>query len=408
MVSCVVGKYSGNRVFSLVGASVVAAAQYAGKIGNPHVAGSLWNIGSFASLCDGNTLFAHIYPVVMGGTVLYGMAVVSFLYLLCALALCSVFVLHRNRPAEYKALRVAIPRRTRRRNRVRSVSAYERQKQLFANRILPVLVVAVLLKLYVSAQMYGFTPTYTEQKYRSYLTSIEGDYTAEKQEALDGELSELYAVMGQKEEMERKYRAGEVTSSEMGQYLVRFYEAEQNEKALVRVRERLAYLRSQVEDGKRPSVLYDTGWNRLFAVRGDVVLGLLLIASMCGLFSDEYRNRMYLLYAVCDRKALRKAKLAFCVGFSAVCAFAFSAIDVAMIAGYASLPLCTARASGIEGVAFLDPLPLFACALLRAAATCVSACGFSLGVAACSRVTKSKVLTFLLSSAVLFIGSLLL
>ncbi len=408
MVACVVGKYSGNRVFSLVGASVVVAAQYAGKIGNPHVAGSLWNIGSFASLCDGNTLFAHIYPVVMGGTVLYGMVVVSFLYLLCALALCAVFVLHRNRPAEYKALRVAIPRKTRCRTRVRSVSAYERQKQLFANKILPVLVVAVLLKLYVSAQMYGFTPTYTEQKYRSYLTSIEGDYTAEKQEALDGELSELYAVMGQKEEMERKYRAGEVTSSEMGAYLVRFYEAEQNEKALVRVRERLAYLRSQVEDGKRPSVLYDTGWNRLFAVRVDVVLGLLLIASMCGLFGDEYRNRMYLLYAVCDRKALRKAKLAFCIGFSAVCAFAFSAIDAAMIAGYASLPLLTARASGIEGVAFLDPLPLFVCALLRVAATCVSACGFSLGVAAFSRVTKSKALAFLLSSAVLFVGSLLL
>ncbi len=408
MAACIVGKYSGNRVFSLVGAAVVAAVQFAFKSGDPTVAGSIRNIGSFAALCDGNTLFAHIYPVVTGGTVLYGMVVVSLLYLLCALALCAVFVLHRNRPPEYKAFRIAIPRRTRRRTRVRSVYAYERKKQLFANRILPVLVGAILLKGYVSAQLYGFTPTYTEQKYRSYLTSVEGDYTAEKQAALDAELSELYAVMGQKEEMERKYRAGEVTRSEMGRYLVRFYEAEQNEKALVRVRERLTYLRSLAESGKRPSVLYDTGWNRLFAFRVDVVLGLLLVAAMCGLYGDEYRNRMHLLYAVCDRKALHKSKLAFCIGFSAFCAVAFSAIDTAAIAFYGSLPLCTARAYSIEGVSFLGSLPLFAYALLRVVATCVSACGFSLGVAALSRGTKSKALTFLLSSAVLFAGFLLL
>ncbi len=407
-VACVVGKYSKNRVFSLVCSAVIIVFNFAVGFGDPNAAGSVLNIGSLTALCDGNTLFAHIYPVVIGGKAVYGMSVISILYFLCTIAICTVFVLHRIRPTEHKPFPIPELSLTRNPPPIKSLYAYECQKQLLANKTMLLLAVAVVIKLYVSLTVYNFAPTYTEQKYHSYMTSIEGEYTAEKQERLDCELSWLYEIMGQKEEMERKYRAGEITRNEMGMYLVEFYEAEQNEKALVKVRKRLEYIRSQIEIGKQPSVVYDTGWNKLLALETDIVLAVLIIAAMCGIYSDEYKNGMNKLYAVCNGKALHKSKIAFCIGFSIICVGVFSAVDTVIIACNHTLPLFTAQASSIEGTSFFNSLSLFGYSLTQLLMECVFVCGFGLAVAFLSYSTQNKVLTFLLSLSLMFVALLLL
>lgn len=398
MVSCLVGKYSKNRVFPLVCSAGVMVLQFVAAVGEPNVAGSIWNIGSFGALCDGNILFSHIYAVVIGGKVVYGMLAVSFLYGICTVIMCTVFVLQRNRAKEHKP--VVLPERClpRHRTRVGSVYTYEWKKQLFANKTLLLILAAILIKIYVSLTIYNFEPTYTEQKYHSYMSSIQGEYTAEKHETLTHELTELYEIIGQKEEMERKYRANEITRNEMGAYLVQFYEAEQNEKALAKVCERLEYVKSQIESGKQPSMVYDTGWNQLFASQADLVLAVLIIAAMCGIYSDEYKNGMNRIYAVYNVKALHKSKVAFCIGLSVICVVVFSAVDTLLIAHNYSLPLFTTQASGIEGTAVLDTLPLYAYTLVRVLAECVFVCAFALAVAFLSYATKNKVLTFVLSS----------
>lgn len=220
---------------------------------------------------------------------------------------------------------------------------------------------------------------------------------AEKQEKLDGELSKLNSIIGEREEMERKYRSGEITREEMGNYLADYYEAKQNKNALVKVGERLEFIKSQLEGGKRPSILYDTGWNELLAYKTDVLLALLIIAAMCGIYSDEYKNGMNKLYAVCDKRALHKSKIAFCIGFSMICTFVFSAAETIIIADKYTLPLYAAEASSIEGISFLDSFPLFAYLLVQISVKCVLVCAFALITAYLSKLTKNKVLTFLIS-----------
>lgn len=406
-VSCTVGKYSKNRVFPLVCSAVIIVLNFIIGFKDPNVAGSVFNISSLTALCDGNTLFSHIFAVVICGKVIYGMAIIPALYAVCTVIMCTVFILHRSRPIGYKSVLIPMLHLTPRHTRIRSVYSYEWKKQLFANKTLLLLVAAVLIKVYVSVTVYSFELTYTEQKYHSYMMSLEGEYTAEKQEKLDSELAKLNDILSQKEEMERKYRAGEITRKEMGSYLADFYDAQQNEKALAKACNRLSYIRSQIENGKQPSVLYDTGWNELLAFSTDVWLVVLIIAAMCGMYSDEYKNGMNKLYAVCNKKALHRAKAAFCIGFSVISTIVFSAVETIIIADKYTLPLYTAKASSIEGISFIDSVPLFAYLIIQISAKCVLICAFAFIVAFLSKLTKNKVLTFLISLSLMIVMLLL-
>ncbi|MBQ6905554.1 MAG: hypothetical protein IJN75_00925 [Clostridia bacterium] len=408
LITCLVGKYSKNRVFPLVFSSIVVLLTFLFGVGNSNIAGSISNIGSLFDLCNGNVVFSHIYPVVIGETAIYGVLLVSLVYFFTVVIMCGLYVLHPFRPIEYKTLSLPqLPTLTKRK-RVKSVFAYELQKQLFANKTLLLLIAVLLIKLYASRTGYHFDPTYTEQKYHSYMTSIQGEYTEEKHEGLNRELSELYGIIGQKEEMERKYREGEITRTEMGRYLVLFYEAEQNEKALVKANERLEFIKSQIEYGKQPYIVYDTGWNKLLASEIDAVLLVFIIAALCGIYSDEYKNGMNKLYSVCNIRALRRAKIGFCIGISVFAAIAFSAIETIMIAVNFTLPLCLTQASGIEGITLFDSFPLIAYYGLRVFEECIFVSIFSLGVSLISYLTKNKVLTFLLSLSLLLVLLLLI
>lgn len=408
LLACLVGKYSKNRVFPLVCSAIVVLLTLLYGVGNSNIAGSISNIGSLFDLCNGNVVFSHIYPVVTGETVIYGLLLIPLLYFFALVVMCGLYVLHPFRPIEYQTLSLPQLPTLRKSKRVKSVFAYELQKQLFASKTLLLLIAVLLIKLYASYIGYHFEPTYTEQKYHSYMTSIQGEYTEEKHEALNRELSELYEIMGQKEEMERKYRAGEISRTEMGRYLVSFYEAEQNEKALVKVNERLEFIKSQIENGKQPYIVYDTGWNELLVSEIDAVLLVFIIAALCGIYSDEYKNGMNKLYSVCNIKALRRAKIGFCIGISVFAAIAFSAIETIMIAVNFTLPLCLTQASGIEGITLFDSFPLIAYYGLRVFAECIFVSIFSLGVSLLSYLTKNKVLTFLLSLSLLLVLLLLI
>ena len=408
LITCLVGKYSKNRVFPLVFSSIVVLLTFLFGVGNSNIAGSISNIGSLFDLCNGNVVFSHIYPVVIGETAIYGVLLVSLVYFFTVVIMCGLYVLHTSRPIEYKTLSLPQFPTLTKRKRVKSVFAYELQKQLFASKTLLLLIAVLLIKLYASRTGYHFEPTYTEQKYHSYMTSIQGEYTEEKRDALNHELSELYEIMRQKEEMERKYRAGEIARTEMGRYLVLFYEAEQNEKALVKANERLEFIKSQIENGKQPYIVYDTGWNELLASEIDAVLLVFIIAALCGIYSDEYKNGMNKLYSVCNIRALRRAKIGFCIGISVFAAIAFSAIETIIIAVNFTLPLCLTQASGIEGITLFDSLPLIAYYGLRVFAECIFVSIFSLGVSLLSYLTKNKVLTFLLSLSLLLVLLLLI
>jgi len=403
-VAALIGKYCRNRVFPLAGASFLLLT---GVLPQPPEAGSLLRIMPAASLFDGNRLFAHLYPVVAGDVPLYGGLIAFAAYASAALLIWGLFILFPAKAVERKGSSLSLPKLPRR-HTVGTVLGYEWRKQLFANKTLWLLIGATVLKVVVSWNTFACEPTYTDEKYREYMLSIQGPYTEEKREALEEELEGLYGLMATRTEMENRYRNGEISRGEMGRYLSAFYEAEHNEKALLAAKERLDELHERYLDGQAAFVVYDTGWERLLSPSFDLLLLLLTIGACCGLFSDEYRQGMVSLYAVSACRAAEKAKLFFCIGLAAIAAVSFRCIDLLILLKQSLLPLGNAPSCGLGGVSFLQNAPLW----MAYAATVLFTFAYALGVAAAvslfSRFTKNKGIAFLLSLGLLLPLSMLI
>lgn len=397
VMACAVGRFSKNRIFPLVTSALIIVVSFFFRIGNRNLAGSLLNISTLFKMCDGNVLFSHIFPIVIGKTVIYGILIVPIVYFLLIVIAIMLYVFYRLEATENKIIKFPSFSLRRNKYKIKNIYVYELKKQLFANKALLLLVIAIFIKSYVSFTMYSFNPSYIETKYRSYITSIQGEYSSEKHELVKQEIDELYETIEKKDQMEQKYRNGEITRNEMGKYLVDFYEAEQNEKALQEVNEYLDYIKMQTDNGKNPSIVYDKGWNKLFTSKIDVLQIVLIVGAMCGIYSDENRRGMNRLYSVCNYKALHKSKIVFCVAFSVFSVIIFCCIDSIIIAENFSLPLLLAQASSIKGVLYLNSFSLLVCAIIRLFAKCFFVSVFSILIVFLSYITKNKVLTFLLS-----------
>ncbi len=408
-IACCFSKYCGNRIFPLVFTSLLLLA---GILPSPPEAGDLLHILPPSRLFDGTKTFAHLYPVVMGETTLYGGFAVGAGYLICLLLVWGGFILLPGNALEQSRLQLSLPKLTRR-NSVCSVMGYEWKKQIFAGKTILLLAFAIALKVMVSWNGYTYEPTYTDEKYRSYMTSIQGPYTDEKQEKLEEDLNEIYELLGNRSLMEKRYRSGEISREEMGRYLSAYYEAEHNEKALLAVKDRLDVLRARRDAGEAAFVVYETGWEKLLSLNTDLILLILMIGACCGLYSDEYKRGMHRLYAVCSPYTPMKAKLFFCLCFAIGASLLFRGIDLAVLLKASFLPCPEAPACGLGALPFLGNAPLW----VTFAATVLLCFGFSFFVAlvsfALSRLTKNKGVAFLLSLGLLlpisifFFGGLL-
>ena len=403
-IAALAGRYCRNRVFPMAGTSLLLLT---GLLPQPPQAGSLLRILPAANLFDGNKVFAHLYPVVVSNTPFYGGFFVLAVYTVVLFAIWGLFIALPVKAMDRKGRTLSLPKLPRR-HTVGTVLGYEWKKQLFANKTLWLLLGATVLKIAVSWNILAYEPTYTDEKYRTYMLSIQGPYTEEKRETAKKELDDLYGLMAIRSEMETRYRNGEISREEMGRYLSAFYEAEHNEKALLAVAERLEELHIRYLDGQAAFVVYDVGWKRLLAQRSDLLFLLLIIGACCGLYGDEYRRGMHSLYATCAYGAAESSKRCFCVGFAAVTAGLFRCIDLFVLWRQSLLPLWNAPACGLGGFSVLQNAPLWTVF----AATVLVVFAFALGVSAVvslfSRISKNKGIAFLLSLGLLLPFSMLI
>lgn len=403
-IAMITGAYCRNRVFPLAATSLLLLT---GLLPEPPQAGSLLRILPAANLFDGNKVFAHLYPVVVGDTPLYGGFVVLAVYTAVLFALSGLFIALPVKAVERKSSSLPLPKLPRR-HTVGTVLGYEWKKQLFANKTLWLLLGVMVLKIAVSLNTLAYEPTYTDEKYRTYMLSIQGPYTEEKRETVQKELDELYGLMAMRSEMETRYRNGELSREEMGRYLSAFYEAEHNEKALLAVQERLDELHTRYLNGQASFVVYDAGWQKLLSLSPDLLLLLLIIGACCGLYSDEHKRGMHSLYKTAEYRAADKAKAFFCVGFAAVTAGLFRCIDLFILWKQSLLPLWNAPACGLGGFSALQNAPLWTVFAFTVLFTFAFALGVSAMVSLLSRLTKNKGIAFLLSLGLILPFSMLI
>ena len=395
-IACFLGMHCRNRLTPLAGASLLL---FSNVLQVPPQAGTLLRILPLSRLVDGNLIFDHLYPIVLLGKPIYGVWMVLAGYIACLLSFWGLFVFLPKKAVEQPKKTIRLPQRSRPR-KLHSVAVYEWKKQLFVGKALLLLVAAMVLKIFFAGMLFSYDPTYTNEKYRWYMLSLQGDFTEEKYARVEKELADLNALFEMREEMEESYRTGTVTREEMGKYLSAFYEAQHTEEALGMVKKRMVALKALYDAGENAVIVYDTGWERLLTPYEDFILMLLLITGFCGTVSQEHRRGMNQLYTSYARSKLKKAKLGFCIGFTVLSVVLFCGIDLAILLREYPLPSGFSPACGIGEVPFLGNIPLYGVYAFRILQKLFYGMGMGLSVCALSKLTKSKILTFIIALAI--------
>ncbi|MBQ3003651.1 MAG: hypothetical protein IJD82_07965 [Clostridia bacterium] len=383
--ACLIGKHTRRQAVALLLTAVLLFALGTSTLFATPDGRSLLHLVSPFAFCDGRVAFGHLYAVRIGSHAAGGLPVsVCAWTFLCAL-LC-VFFVFRHVPAAAipkVKLRIPSPRVPR---FVHTVGVFEAYKQLVCNKALLLFLPLLLLFAWQFPPMLTPDESYTEQTYRMYMQQLQGAYTPEKQRLVDDSLAEVQSVLAQKQDMDAWFADGRITESEMTDFMRRFGNAQAKEKALVRVAEQLAFVRSQ----SGAEIVYDSGWNVLFSLRLHLFPAGLICAVCCGLFADEYKRGMQRLFPRQSRRQVARAKYAFAVLFACTAALGFEAVQLTLLASRFALPLPFAPSASILQVQSFGTLPLLCAACVSVLQRVLGCVLTALVCTLCSRLLRRK------------------
>lgn len=239
--------------------------------------------------------------------------------LLCLISSAGAIILYCRGGAGFKPkwLSVALDKlssfapkskRRRRKQKLRvlslSLARTEGYKLLFATRFCIVVLLILIIRgyaLYKSpeiAEAHGYSDTL----YETYVTQVEGEWSAEKEAQLEQLCAEQAEIISIYDDMRQKKNNEEISMDEYLAYIKKYNHAPARYDVLLDLLTHSAYLRGDSENNEaRGWFLYETGWSVLFDSGPDYFLYAVLLIILTVIFSQEYGRQ-------CFAKILRSTK----------------------------------------------------------------------------------------------------
>lgn len=161
---------------------------------------------------------------------------------------------------------------------------YELQKNRFLSIFILVLILLAAHCAFVFASV-GNGATYGEAIYYEYIADIKEFSQEERRQYLSEERTSLETVLLAYKPMTEAYEAGEIMIEDYASFLREYYKAKELERALSRVEDYSAYA-----DRKGCGVIYNTGYEKFFAIGADWFLFAALVILSIGIFAVEYQS----------------------------------------------------------------------------------------------------------------------
>ena len=233
----------------------------------------------------------------------------------------------------------------------------EMRKLLLSTRMIWVLVALLLLKGYLSVQLYPPPQSYTDAVYREYMDALAGPMTEEKRQYLSDERAQINEYMDRALEMERAYYAEEITRREYTEFVQEYNRMTARETVFALVEDRAHFIDTMAEEGRDVWFVYDTGWKTLFFTGFDWTLYAAVLVLFSSTFAVEYTSKnsgggfaQILRTTKYGRGRTSRSKYTAVSLTSASLAVIWNAIDVDRIFAVYHMPLWGAPAASVDSI----------------------------------------------------------
>lgn len=220
-----------------------------------------------------------------------------------------------------------------------------------ANKAIFIVVLFVVLKLFVSTEVYQNKSGITDKLYMNYMLDIQGETTEQKRQYIKDERTDLNSILANKTHMDNGYQNKTISYEEYSAFLSEYSTSGAKSLALEQVENRAFYIDEKAQKGQSAHFVYDTGWNLILMPEFDFLLFLLLLFLLAGSFADEYNigfDQNLRTYKK-GRAKLFGTKVLVAVFITAIAFVTFRGIDIYNVVGSYHLSAGSSPLISLEG-----------------------------------------------------------
>ncbi len=230
---------------------------------------------------------------------------------------------------------------------------YEQYKRAW---IIPVFVIAVILKLFTAADYYSYENYTYMRNYRAYMEVIEGEYNAEKHDYLSAEMAECEEIIAKYSEMEELFITGEFPTNYYLEYTREYSAATAKKTVLEDLIEKADYLAGLYSRGIVGSFINEIDYS-VYLERGtDWTLTVCILLFGVSSFTMERKrtssseSMMFLIGTTSKgRFGTFIAKYIVSAGYSALMFIIFTVIELVFYAKSLTVPSSGALLISLDG-----------------------------------------------------------
>lgn len=272
------------------GLNAFVSSLYYENISSPLRCFNLYNTAS-----AGRFFNRYIAQNIFGSPVnsVYVCAAVYMILVLLMFTLCAVLysmnpggirlpALSRKKKSSSVAARPA-------RVRTGNVFLWELKKTFTSPKIIVFVLCILAVRFAVSSDTLTHHKYFEDEIFRHYMNQLSGEATEEKFASVEAKRAEIDEILSSYERQTADFKNGEMSSEEYGEYLQKFYSAQNEDRLFKPVEERASYLRGCIDEtGVRVHFVYDTGINKLLCGDADLFLYVAIVVLLTQTFVIEY------------------------------------------------------------------------------------------------------------------------
>ncbi len=153
-----------------------------------------------------------------------------------------------------------------------------------------VMVAVILLTVFICHDTYHTLITFDEMIYDEYISTYEGKWTSEKDEALRKEYGDALSLIAKKEKMARDFADGKLSITEYQIYQTASAKAESRIEILEELSLTSERLRTLSTEGKDAYFVNERGWRKLYDADMSFLYLLASILLFSGMFASDHKD----------------------------------------------------------------------------------------------------------------------
>lgn len=169
-----------------------------------------------------------------------------------------------------------------------SILGTEFYKEIVSNKMIYVIIVAFIAKMLLNIVYYHPTENYTETQYKAYINQVSGVIDNDKLEKITDEENYINFTLSEYDNMNKAYRAGEITYEEYQAYKSRYNYAEYCFPAMQKLVERRDYILSVRESYPDVEFIYDATVTDYLQSPLYIISAVAIICMGNNIFAREY------------------------------------------------------------------------------------------------------------------------